>query len=474
MGRPRSRASRPPVPPRLRAPRGGRRAGGNPEGWLDSPFVFREFFQTRVSGDPDMNWLEGLMARMGIAKGGAWASLSCGAAGEEIKAGSLGLWSALAAFDASQASLDLGRRTAADAGLAGATFAPIDLDRFTLPGGAFDVVLMNMSLHHVREIRAALEAIRGALRPGGFLILNEFVGPRQFQFPDTQVEAVRALLTALPERLRMDLTTSRPKSEYVRLPAAHWEVEDPSEAIRSDLILPEVARLFEIVVRVDYGGTVLNPLLEHVVHNFDAADEKDAALLRLLAAAEALLIDSGVLASDFIALAARPRGRGDRPGRARTGRATSPRAACAAPPARASLARLARGRTSRGRACGDPRLPRLEDPAGPARAPRPPLVARPPAVSVAARTSSRRALRGRPRGGRRRGIRRGPERGRWRADDVPRGRRDALVPHGGAVGVRALLPRAKGAGARAPLPGRREDPTHSRLAARHSHLTLPT
>jgi ubiquinone/menaquinone biosynthesis C-methylase UbiE len=285
-----------------------RRAGGNPEGWLDSPFVFREFFQTRVSGDPDMNWLEGLMARTGIAKGGAWASLGCGAAGEEIKAGSLGLWSALAAFDASQTSLDLGRRAAADAGLAGTTFAPIDLDRFTLPGGAFDVVLMNMSLHHVREIRAALEAIRGALRPGGFLILNEFVGPRQFQFPDTQVEAVRALLTALPERLRMDLTTSRPKSEYVRLPAAHWEVEDPSEAISSDLILPEVARLFEIVVRVDYGGTVLNPLLEHVVHNFDAADEKDAALLRLLAAAEALLIDSGVLTNDFIALAARPRG----------------------------------------------------------------------------------------------------------------------------------------------------------------------
>ena len=284
-----------------------RRAGGNPEGWLDSPFVYREFFQARVSGDPDLNWLEGLMARAGIAKGGAWASLGCGSAGEEIRAGSLGLWSALAAFDASPVSLDLARRSAADAGLAGATFAQIDLDRFTLPGGAFDVVLMNMSLHHVREIRAALEAIRGALRPGGFLILNEFVGPRQFQFPDTQLEAVRSLLAALPERLRMDLTTSRPKSEYIRLPVAHWDAEDPSEAVSPDLILPEVARLFEIVVRVDYGGTVLNLLLEHVVHNFDATNEKDAALLRLLAAAEAVLIDSGVLASDFTILAARPR-----------------------------------------------------------------------------------------------------------------------------------------------------------------------
>jgi ubiquinone/menaquinone biosynthesis C-methylase UbiE len=283
------------------------RAVDHRQGWLDSPVVFAELFQARVSGDPKIHWLEGLMTRAGVPKGGRWASLGCGAAGQEIAAGRRGLFSTLAAYDASTASLDLARREAAEAGLTGVRFETIDLDRFALPAAAFDVVVMNMALHHVREIRPALEAIRTALAPGGALLLNEFVGPRQFQFPDTQLEAVRTLLEALPERYRIDSTSGRPKEEYVRMPVEHWNVADPSEAIRSDLILPEVGRLFEIVVRVDYGGTILNLLLEHIVHNFDATDERDAALVRLLSAAEALLVDSGVLASDFTAIAARPR-----------------------------------------------------------------------------------------------------------------------------------------------------------------------
>jgi len=277
------------------------------QGWLDSPLVFGEIFQARVSGAPHTNWIEGLMARAAIPKDGRWASLGCGAAGEEIKAAKLGLCGRLSAFDASRASLDLARRAAAEAGVTNLTFETIDLDRLSLPAGAFDVVMMNMSLHHVREIRVALETVRRALAPGGFLLLNEFVGARQFQFPETQLEAVRTLLTALPEAYRKDSTTGFPKTEYVRMPVAHWNVADPSEAVRSDLILPEVERLFEIVVRADYGGTILNLLLEHIIHNFDPLDEKDAALVRVFAAAEALLIDSGVLASDFTAIAARPR-----------------------------------------------------------------------------------------------------------------------------------------------------------------------
>lgn len=286
--------------------RAAARAIDHREGWLDSPFVFREIFQARVAGNPDTNWIEGLMARAGVPRGGRWASLGCGAAGEEIKAAKLGLYERLSAFDASQASLDLARRAAAAAGVTNLTFEAIDLERFSLESGAFDVVMMNMSLHHVKAIREALETVRHALRPGGFLLVNEFVGARQFQFSETQLEAVRTLLAALPEAYRKDSTTGLPKTEYARMPVEHWNVADPSEAVRSDLILPEIERLFEIVVRADYGGTILNLLLEHIVQNFDPLDEKDAAVMRVLAAAEALLIDTGVFASDFTAIAARP------------------------------------------------------------------------------------------------------------------------------------------------------------------------
>lgn len=166
------------------------RAVDHRQGWLDSSLVFGEIFQARVSGDASVHWLEGLMTRAGIPKGGRWASLGCGAAGQEIAAGRRGLFSSLAAFDASRASLNFARREADEAGVRGMRFETIDLDRFTLPAAAFDVVVMNMALHHVREIRPALETIRTALAPGGALLLNEFIGPRQFQFPDTQLEEI--------------------------------------------------------------------------------------------------------------------------------------------------------------------------------------------------------------------------------------------------------------------------------------------
>ena len=276
------------------------------QGWLDSRLLFDEAFQARLAGAPHENWLEGLMRRGGVPKGGRWASLGCGTAGEEKVAARRGLFESLVGYDASPKSLELAREAVAAEGLRQLSFEPIDLERFTLPARAFDVVLMNMSLHHVRELPTALRSVRGALAPGGALILNEYVGPRQFQFPEAQVETVRALLAALPESLRQDTANGILKREYVVRPVELWNQIDPSEAIRSDRILPELERCFEITVRVDYGGTILSLLLENIVHNFDLQDEKDAAILRLLAACEAVLVDAGFLASDFTALLARP------------------------------------------------------------------------------------------------------------------------------------------------------------------------
>src|SRR5262249_21258986 len=80
-------------------------------------------------------------------------------------------------------------------------------------------------------------------------------------------------------------------------------VADPSEAIRSDIIVGEIEKRFRVIARVDYGGTILNLLLEHIAHNFNREDENDVAILRLLAKAEDLLIRHEILPSDFTVMA---------------------------------------------------------------------------------------------------------------------------------------------------------------------------
>jgi ubiquinone/menaquinone biosynthesis C-methylase UbiE len=282
------------------------RAHGARRGWLDSPIVLEEIVQPRQTGSRSKNWAVGLAESLGLPKGGRWVSLGCGGGATELVLSRAGLFSEMVAYDASAAALDAARAAASSEGVTNIRFESGDLNALELPRRAFDVALMCMSLHHVRNLEGVLRAIARSLAPDGWFLVNEFVGARQFQFPARQIDIVNAFLGAMPERLRMDVTTGALKNAYKPLPVEHWNLYDPSEAVRSDEILEQVARRFEIVKRIDYGGTVLGLALEHIVHNFDEANPADVELVRLLGGIEDLLIRQGVLGSDFTILAARP------------------------------------------------------------------------------------------------------------------------------------------------------------------------
>jgi len=276
------------------------------QGWLDSPIVLETHFQPTISGFSKTNWLVGLAERLRIPRNGRWLSLGCGTAGPEINAAKAHLFSTLVALDGSPKSVEEGRRQAAAAGVENIEFGTANLERLNLPRSVFDVVLMNMSLHHVKRLGRVLSRVNRALRPAGLFLINEFIGPRQFQFTDLQLRLVREFLGDLPQSLRTQ-RGGEVKTEYVRLPAEHWNRADPSEAIRSDRIVPEVSKRFRILERIDYGGTILNLLLENIVHNFDPSDEKDVAIVRLIARFEDVLMRAGIIPSDFTVMVARKR-----------------------------------------------------------------------------------------------------------------------------------------------------------------------
>jgi hypothetical protein len=159
----------------------------------------------------------------------------------------------------------------------------------------------------VANLEHALAQIRLALCPGGLFVLMEYVGPSRFQWSDHVQDLMNELLITLPERYRRTLDHPRIVKRTIERPSPEAvAAEDPSEAIRSEEILDQLQRSFEVLYRADVGGTLLQFLLADIVGNFNADDPGDRILLERLVLFEEACITHGSIPSDFVMLVARP------------------------------------------------------------------------------------------------------------------------------------------------------------------------
>lgn len=276
--------------------------------WWDIPEVRRRW-NSKITGDERLDHFD-YFAEKYFGRSGRLVAVSpgCGRGDVELRWARTGVFARIEAFDLSPARIAHARRQAQEAGLGQVLqFAVKDIQQFDWPESALDVVIFEGSLHHFRQVEELLGKVARALKPDGFLFLNEFVGPARFQWSDRQLEAVNGLLQLLPERLRVRYGNGRVKRRVYR-PGRLWMYfSDPSEAVESDRIRPAVRRHFEPVEEREYGGTVLNLLFSEIAHNFLDGSEETAAWLKFCFEAEDLLLEHGELSSDYLVGLYRPR-----------------------------------------------------------------------------------------------------------------------------------------------------------------------
>lgn len=275
-------------------------------GWLDHPKLPDPTVYPETAGSYG-NWALDLADELGIERDGRWLSLGCGAGGLEAFVLEQGFAQRLDGFDVSTGSIEAARRNAADKSVTGAHFDIADFHALDLRDNAYDVVLMSMSLHHVEQLNRLLRQIHRWLKPGGVLLVNEFIGPCQFQYDDHQLARVREVLELLPERLRIDTLNGHVKEGYGRMPRAHWFEVDPSESICSAQIPAGLRRYFDLCIERACGGPILNLALENIIGNFRDDSPEDQAILRLMSLYEARLIEAGDVDNQFALYAATPR-----------------------------------------------------------------------------------------------------------------------------------------------------------------------
>lgn len=255
--------------------------------WMSHPRV-RWAINSAVSGSPQewpldwfASWLGGRRFQRGL-------SIGCGSGTLERDLIARGICEEIDAFDGSAESLRIARGEADKAGFGSRIhYTRADFNEPSLPRHTYDVVFAHQSLHHVRKLEKLFRAVLRALKTDGILYLDEYVGPSREQWNATTFASHRALFDMIPDAQRL--------VSVLPLPI---EVEDPSEAIRSDEILRELEVGFEIVERRDYGGNLLAPIFPYV----EPADE----LIDSLLTAEQELLSAGQ-ASFYTVVVARPK-----------------------------------------------------------------------------------------------------------------------------------------------------------------------
>ena len=175
------------------------------------------------------------------------------------------------------------------------------------------------------NLEKVVAELHSALRAGGYLVANEYVGPKYQQLGVRQQEIVNAAKHLLPPELRKKISSAKTcgnsamskAARYVVRRLSHygsgqvyetlWEMPtveaflstDPSECVSSDRIIPILRNYFHnLEIKYFNGSILLYALDTEFYDNFNPGNAKHHAALQMLFELEDLFAAAGELSQD--------------------------------------------------------------------------------------------------------------------------------------------------------------------------------
>ncbi len=251
------------------------------------------YLQQRATGDAGTNWIDHLAAW----RGGPFRKalvLNCGNGWVERAMVERGVVTEAVGVDIGRDLLALAAAAAGDLPI---RYHHLDVNTAAFPEDGYDLVVNHAAAHHVAYIDRVFRALARLLPPDGVLVSWDYVGPHRNQYPGGAWEAAHRVNVELPQHLRSPM-------HYPSLAA--MLVEDPTEAIHSELVLPVLHRYFEVLHERALGGAIAYPVLTQNERFVDApAAETEPWLARILAA-DAAYTDADPARTLFAYAIARP------------------------------------------------------------------------------------------------------------------------------------------------------------------------
>lgn len=212
-------------------------------------------------------------------------SVGCGDGSKEQRFLKAGLVEHFDLFEVSTAYGDAAVRLAAEEGLSGRINVTIG-DAFSHDtAGRYDLVYWDHSLHHMMDVDQAIAWSMAALAPGGWLVVNDYVGPTRLVWRRKEVDFAREFLRTHQARLGFDPTALRYKHVVDRV---RLLLRDPSEAPQSDRIMPSFQQ------RCGFGMRPLGGVMIHLCAPFlDRIEDEDDPIYDALIAWDKRALEEG-------------------------------------------------------------------------------------------------------------------------------------------------------------------------------------
>lgn len=272
--------------------------------WTSNPVIGEAVYKRMSGGQAARHWLNWLIEDYFRGKKFKnQLSPGCGTGAHEIIVARSGMVEFIDAFDFSGASIEIARADAKKANVQ-VNFYQDDLNTFVPGKKKYDLVICSGSLHHTREIEHFLSTIRAVLTPGGYFVVNEYVGACYNIYDARKVELLDRLYQCFSASLR-----SSQVERFKNITIEERFASDATESVRSALILPLLREYFQLEVCNPFGGQILHPLYALLDHNQLAErDAKTETILRLMLEFENILMEiPGGLETDFCFCICRPK-----------------------------------------------------------------------------------------------------------------------------------------------------------------------
>jgi len=269
--------------------------------WHQHPLVVRTYKQRLASGSE--TFVTHLREKYGVRA--KCLSIGCGDGGIEVEMVQAGLCETMEGIDLSPARVNSANQRVPPELRERVKFsvqnAETDLD-----GQGYDLVLFTHALHHIFDLEAMSTAIRDKIMDPikGILVLEEYVGPVRWQFPQTHLDAMAGVLKSLeveyPERVRhIRQNPLWDGNAFIPPDAESIEKDDPSETIRSNEIIPVLSQYFTLVEDVPLGGSFFQWIF-HNAYNSLKDDGTGQEIVQKMLDAEMQAIADGKVASDYV------------------------------------------------------------------------------------------------------------------------------------------------------------------------------